>query len=58
MKGAYGRLTNILLLVTTIALQEQARFHWEHTFSPFHGYRNIKHRSQRKLRKLARRHSS
>jgi len=54
MKGAYGRLSTIILLATTLALQEQARLNWNHTFSPTDGYRNIRHRSQSKLRKLAR----
>lgn len=55
MRGEYGRLADKIALLTSLALIEAERIYWQNKFSPFHGYRRIRHRSQKKLRILARR---
>lgn len=52
--NALTKLNAILLTLTTLAEQETARIRWMNIYSPIGGYRNIKHRSQKKNRILAR----
>ena len=54
MRGLHGQLAVMLLAATSADIAEHTRLDWMWRFSPSRGYRNIRHRSQRKLRKLAR----